>query len=316
MNLVQSLVLGITQGLTEYIPVSSTAHLILAPELFQIPRANHTYDTIIQIGTVFPVFIYFWREFARLIAAAGRIVRNGRVTKDPEERMVKYLVLGSLPAGILGLLFEKRVDRLADPSEFPYAFLVIGTALIVVGLIMWWAEATSRKVRSIDHVREGDAWVVGFAQACALIPGVSRSGSTITAGLFTGLTREAAARFSFLLMTPIMLAATGYKVLKLLRGAEASTPDEWKGMLVATVIAGITGYFAIAFLMNWLRNRSLAVFAIYRILVGGFAIGLFFMQRPSHPGEARRGPAPRVRQRAAAPAVPPAAMAPAAGTRG
>jgi undecaprenyl-diphosphatase len=290
LNVQQSLVLGVIQGLTEFIPVSSTAHLILAPQVFNVPAPRpevaHTYDTFIQIGTVIPVLIYFWHEWLKLLKAGVQIVKQGRVGEDPEQRILKYLLVGSLPAGVVGLLLEKRIERFANPAEFPPAFLIIGTSLIVVGVIMWWAELTGRKTRTIENVRTVDAWVVGCAQALALIPGVSRSGATITAGLFSGLTREAAARFSFLLMTPIMLAATGYKLLKLLKGGEVMSAGEWQGMLLATVVAAITGYAAIAFLLGWLRNRSLGVFAIYRILVGAFSIGLFFMQQPTHPGSA------------------------------
>ena len=290
MNVQQSLVLGVIQGLTEFIPVSSTAHLILAPQVLNVPAPRpeiaHTYDTFIQIGTVIPVLIYFWHEWLKLLKAGAQVLKQGRFGEDPEQRILKYLLIGSLPAGIVGLLLEKRIERFANPAEFPPAFLIIGGSLILVGVIMWWAELTGRKTRTIENVRTADAWVVGCAQALALIPGVSRSGSTITAGLFSGLTREASARFSFLLMTPIMLAATGYKLLKLLKGGEVMTAGEWQGMLLATVVAAITGYFAIAFLLGWLRNRSLGIFAIYRILVGAFSIGLFFMQQPTGPHHA------------------------------
>ncbi|MFN3649149.1 MAG: undecaprenyl-diphosphate phosphatase [Armatimonadota bacterium] len=275
--------LGLIQGFTEFIPVSSTAHLILAPEIFPIaqPRAEirHTYDTIIQIGTLIPVLIYFWREWAALLAAAARIVRKKKIGADADERMLKYLVLGSIPAAVIGFLVEDYVELLAQPEKFRGAYLCIGGALIVVGLVMWWAESIGRKSRTIEHVRLPDAWLVGVAQAMALFPGVSRSGATITAGLFAGFTREAAARFSFLLMTPIMLAATGYKTLKLLTGEAQLTSGEWSSILLATVVAAISGYAAIAFLLGYLRTRSLSVFAIYRIGLGAFAIGLYFMQR-------------------------------------
>ncbi|HEU4752260.1 MAG TPA: undecaprenyl-diphosphate phosphatase, partial [Armatimonadota bacterium] len=227
MNVPQSLVLGVIQGLTEFLPVSSTAHLILAPEIFRIPapRAEiaHTYDTFIQIGTVFPVLIYFWREWLRLLQAGARIVKNRGISADADERMLKYLLLGSIPAGVAGLLLEKKVERLASPAEFPPAFLVIGSGLILMGLLMWWVEGIGKKTRTIENLRAPDAWFVGIAQALALFPGISRSGSTITAGMFAGFTREAAARFSFLLMTPVMLAAVGYKTLKMLKGAEPLT---------------------------------------------------------------------------------------------
>lgn len=282
MDYRQSLVLGIIQGLTEFLPVSSTAHLIIAPQVFPIapPRSEiaHTYDTFIQIGTVIPVLWYFWRDWLNLIRAALRIARKRRISDDPDERMVKYLFLGSIPAGVTGLLFESRIETLADPAKNPAAYLVIGSALIVVGLVMWWAEGFGRKSRDVEHLRTPDAWLMGCAQALALWPGVSRSGATITAGLFGGLTREAAARFSFLLMAPIMFAATGYKMLKLVKGQEHLTSNEWGSMLLATGIAAVTGYVAIAFLLRWLRTRTLRFFALYRLAVGAFVIGLYLMR--------------------------------------
>lgn len=284
MDYRQSLVLGIIQGLTEFLPVSSTAHLILAPQILNIrpprPEIAHTYDTFIQIGTVIPVLWYFWADWLKLLQGALRIVRRRRIlAEDQDERMVKYLILGSIPAGVAGLLFEDKIEMLAEPQKFPPALLFIGSALIVVGLVMWWAEGFGRKSRDVEHIRMPDVWLMGIAQALALWPGVSRSGSTMTAGLFAGLTREAAARFSFLLMAPIMFAATGYKLLKMLRGHEQLTSGEWGSMLLATLVAAITGYLAIRFLLSWLRTRTLASFAIYRIALGAFVIGLYLMQR-------------------------------------
>jgi undecaprenyl-diphosphatase len=279
----QSLVWGIIQGLTEFLPVSSTAHLILAPQLLNVPgpRAEiaHAYDTFIQIGTVIPVLIYFWQDWLNLLQAAGRIITRFSVKDDPEERMVIYLVLATIPAGVLGLALNKYVEPLGDPGTFPPAYLVIGAALIAVGVVMWWAESTSRKSRDIEHLRMPDAILMGFAQALALWPGVSRSGSTITAGLFAGLTREAAARFSFLLMVPIMFAASGFKLYKLLKGGTPVSHDELLGMLLAAITAAIVGFFAIVFLLKWVRTRSLQVFAWYRILLGAFVFGLYFVQR-------------------------------------
>jgi undecaprenyl-diphosphatase len=278
----QSLVLGIIQGLTEFLPVSSTAHLILAPEILNVapprPEIAHTYDTFIQIGTVIPVLVYFWREWLAMLAAGGRIVTR-RTTGDLHERLVKYLLLGSIPAGVVGLLLESKIEDLANPRQHPTALLAIGGALIVVGILMWWAEASSRQARSIEHLRLPDALLIGCAQAAALWPGVSRSGATMTAGLFAGLSREAAARFSFLLMAPIMFAATGYKLYKMLKGTDHLVASEWSGMLLATVVAALTGYLAIAFLLRWLRTRSLSGFSIYRIALGAFVIGLYFVQR-------------------------------------
>jgi undecaprenyl-diphosphatase len=281
LDILQSLVLGVTQGLTEFIPVSSTAHLILVPE-FGInrprPAIADIYDTFIQLGTVFPVLIFFWRDWLELLRAAVRIVRSRKIGDDLHERMVKYLVIGTIPAGLAGLALKDFIHQVNDPDHFKPAFLIIGIGLIGMGLVMWWVDHTARKTRSIEKLRTPDAVLMGIAQACALFPGVSRSGATITAGLLAGLTREAAARFSFLMMTPIMLLATGYQGVKALKGEHPLTADEWSGLLLATVVAGITGYFAIAFLLNWLRTRSVTVFAIWRIALGAFSLGLFFVR--------------------------------------
>lgn len=281
-QIAQSVVLGVIQGLTEFLPVSSTAHLILAPQLLPVAELRgeiaHTYDTIIQIGTVLPVLLYFRADWLRMIQAAVRIVQQRKVSSDLDERLVKYLILGSIPAGVIGLLFEDKIEILAQPNEFRGAYLCIGLALILVGLLMGWAEAIGRKTRTLEHLGMPDAWFVGFAQAMALFPGVSRSGSTMTAGLLAGLTREAAARFSFLLMTPIMFAATGYKAVKLLKGSTPLLPGELQGMILASIVAAFTGYVAIAFLLSWLRTRTLSFFIAYRILIGLFSIGMYFMQ--------------------------------------
>ena len=289
--------MGLVQGLTEFIPVSSTAHLIIAPQFLPITRPDesiaHAYDTIIQAGTLFAALAYFWKDWARILAAVGRIIQNrGIDSKDLDERMVRYLLLGSIPAGVLGLLLEKKIDEIADPDKHVWAWLVLGVGLIGMGIVMWLVDANSRKTRDIENLKTPDALFIGCAQALALFPGVSRSGSTITAGLFTGLTREAAARFSFLLMTPIMIAATGYKFLKLLK-EPGQVGDAWGSMLLATIVAGITGYIVIGFLLGWLRTRSLMFFVSWRLAVGALCIGMYFMQ--AHPHQPARVPAASTR---------------------
>lgn len=281
--------MGVIQGLTEFIPVSSTAHLIIAPQFLPITRPDeaiaHAYDTIIQSGTLFAALAYFWKDWTRILAALGRIIRNrGIDSKDLDERMVRYLILGSIPAGVLGLILEKKIDEIADPDKHVWAWLVLGAGLIGMGIVMWVVDANSRKTRDIENLKTPDALFIGCAQALALFPGVSRSGSTITAGLFTGLTREAAARFSFLLMTPIMIAATGYKLLGLLMGKHGEhVPSEaWGSMILATIVAGITGYLVIGFLLGWLRTRSLMFFVTWRLAVGALCVGMYFMQSHSH----------------------------------
>ncbi|MBI3911245.1 MAG: undecaprenyl-diphosphate phosphatase [Armatimonadetes bacterium] len=281
LSVPQSLALGVIQGLTEFIPVSSTAHLLIAPHLFDLPEPTHphAFDTIIQAGTLLPVLLYFRRDWLRMLRALGRVVGRRRATRDPDERLALFLLFGTLPALVVGLLVERWIEGLADLNHHPLGMLVIGVALLGFGLVMLWVDRRARRTRVAEHMVAADAWFIGFGQALAVIPGVSRSGATITAGLMTGLTREDAARFSFLLYAPVMAAASGWKLLKLLRAPEALPTAEWIGMAVATVAAAIVGYACIAFLLRYLRHRSLDLFVFWRALVGALLIGMFFAQR-------------------------------------
>jgi undecaprenyl-diphosphatase len=281
LNLWSAIVLGIIQGLTEFIPVSSTAHLIIAPELLPniaTPTDPHAFDTIIQAGTLIPALLYFRKDWLELLAGAWRIIVNRRIGRDPHERLALLVLIGTIPACVLGLLVNKRVEKIADVHANPVGYLVIGMSLVVVGVLMWWIDAVSRKKRTIEQLTEVDAVAIGLGQAVALIPGVSRSGATITTGLMTGLTREAAARFSFILYAPVMLAATGFKALQVLHSHAAMPKSEWFDLFVGMIAAAIIGYLCIAFLLNYLRRHSLGVFAAYRVFVGLFLIGLWWYQ--------------------------------------
>src|SRR5689334_17983875 len=230
LNLWTAIILGIIQGLTEFIPVSSTAHLIIAPQILPglaTPTDPHAFDTIIQAGTLIPALLYFRRDWLDLLRGAARAIANRRIGRDPHERLALLVVIGTIPACVLGLLLNKKVEMLADVDHHPIGFVVIGLSLIGVGILMWWVDWTSRKKRTLEQLTEVDAAVVGLGQAVALIPGVSRSGATITTGLLTGLTREAAARFSFILYAPVMVAATGYKTLQVLRSHAPMSHSEW-----------------------------------------------------------------------------------------
>ncbi len=281
MTILQSLYLGIIQGLTEFLPVSSTAHLILAPELAPkflhfTAQPPHAFDVVIQSGTLLAVLFYFRNDWARLIRGGWDALRERTVGDDPNRKLALLVVLGCVPAGIAGLLLQKKVEPLANPQRNPLGYLVIGVALIGVGLLMGWADRISRKSRGIKSLTPGEAALVGLAQATALIPGVSRSGSTITAGLLMGLNREAAARFSFLLSAPIMLVAAVWDGLKLFRGhapAEEAIPAT--AMVAGIMAAGLVGWFCIHFLLEFLRKRSLWVFVYYRVVLGVFLIVLW-----------------------------------------
>ena len=281
MTVPQSLYLGIIQGLTEFLPVSSTAHLILAPNfapsfLKFTEEQPHAFDVALHVGTLLALLIYFRAEWGRLIRGGLSLLRERTVDDDIDRKMALLIVLGCIPAAIAGPLLEKRVDELSDPHHHPASYLVMGVVFIVFGLLMGWVDRVSRKTRSVKNLSPGEAAFVGVAQAIALIPGVSRSGATITAGLVTGLTREAAARFSFLLSAPVVAGAAAWTGLKLLRHAVPGEEALSAGVFIAGILASaVVGWFCIHFLLEFLRKRTLWVFVFYRVVLGIFLIAFF-----------------------------------------
>jgi undecaprenyl-diphosphatase len=277
MNIFQAIVLGIVQGLTEFIPVSSTAHLVFASRLVDLYggvdktlQAQQTTATIavIQLGTLLAVLIYFSRDIVNILRAFigdHLAILTGKSTpgapKLSRDAWLGWLVIiGSVPVGVVGLLFKKHIE-----GTFTKNLWVIATMMIVVGILMAIAEFVGKRERNMSQLSIGDALAVGSAQVLALIPGSSRSGSTIMGGLFTGLTRETAARFSFLLSIPA-IAASG--LLELKEALTKVPSDSFVALGVATVVSGIVGYASIWFLLRFLRTHSTAVFIIYRAIVG------------------------------------------------
>lgn len=259
MGLLESVLLGVVQALTEFLPVSSTAHLLVAGELMGYHLSDplfRAYVAIIQTGTTIAVLVYFRRDIGRLTAAALRSIARGRPLETPDSRLAWYIALGTLPAGVAGLLLEERIEALGN-------WVMVGS-LVVLGLVLLLAERLARHERAVESATWRDALLVGIGQAVALVPGSSRSGCTITAGMLLGFTREAAARFSFLLSVPIILAAGGYKLVKtvpVLRGEPA-----WvTATLVGTAVSAVAGYLVIGWLLGWLRTRTTYVFVAWRI---------------------------------------------------
>jgi len=284
MTLFQAIILGIVQGLTEFIPVSSTAHLIFASRaiglytgLNKTLQAEQTTATIavIQLGTLLAVLIYFARDIVNISKAFivdhlallrgtdssdGR--KAGRLSNDAW--LGWLIIIGSVPVGIVGLLFKKQIE-----GTFTKNLWVIATMMIVVAILLAIAELVGKRSRGMDQLGVGDALAVGSAQVLALIPGSSRSGSTIMAGLFAGEMRETAARFSFLLSIP----AIGASGLLELKQAMTKLPHGSYGSLaVATAMSGIVGYASIWFLLRFLRRHSTGVFIVYRVIVGGLIL--------------------------------------------
>jgi undecaprenyl-diphosphatase len=268
MTLLQAIVLGIVQGLTEFLPISSTAHLRIVPALFgwhfhygnkstNDPGAPFT--AVIQLGTTLAIVIYFWRELLHVTVAWVRGLYDRSVRSSLEYRLGWYLILATVPVGVIGLVFSNQIETGARN------LWLIATALIALALLLAAAEKVSRRERDEEELNTTDAVVVGTAQALALIPGASRSGTTITAGLFRGLTREAAARFSFLLSIPAVVLSGGYEAIN-----HAKDKNGPGGGLtgVALVFAFVVGLASIAWLMRWLSGHSTFIFIYYRLGLG------------------------------------------------
>jgi len=279
-------VLAIVQGLAEFIPVSSSGHLIIVRRLLGwnelSPAHELTFDVALHFGTLLSVLFYFRRTWFQIIRAAlgGRVVRfseaggedqNLTADEQREERLLLwFLAVATIPGAIAGKLLEHS----AEDYFREHIFLIAG-ALIVVALLMWWGEKVSQFNKPLTRISLSDALIVGCAQATALIPGVSRSGSTITAGLFRNMTREAAVRFSFLLSTPLIAGAALLKAHELKK--EGLPAGMHMPFLVGVVISAVVGYAAIAWLIRYLQSNNLKVFIVYRIVVGMIVIGLALM---------------------------------------
>jgi len=279
-------VLAIVQGLAEFIPVSSSGHLIIVRRLLGwnelSPAHELTFDVALHFGTLLSVLFYFRRTWFQIIRAAfgGKVVRfseasdadqNLTASEQREERLLLwFLAIATIPGAIAGKLLEHS----AEDYFREHIFLIAG-ALIVVALLMWWGEKVGELRKPLTGISLADAVIVGCAQAFALLPGVSRSGSTITAGLFRNMTREAAVRFSFLLSTPLIAGAALLKAHELRK--EGLPAGMHTPFLVGVLISAVVGYIAIAWLIRYLQSNSLKVFIIYRIVVGVIVIGLAFM---------------------------------------
>jgi undecaprenyl-diphosphatase len=261
---VQAVVYGLVQGLTEFLPISSTAHLRIVPALFKWDDPGAAFTAVIQLGTVAAVVLYFWRELAHVAVAwlLGLFDKDGR--SSLEYKMGWYLILATIPVGVFGLLFSHQIETGARN------LWLISGALIVMALVLFMAERRGSRSRTEEDITTRDAVVVGAAQALALIPGVSRSGATITAGLFQGLDRVTAARFSFLLSVPAVVASGLFEARKI---GEPGAP----GMgvtVVATVISFGVGLASIAWLLRFISRHSTFVFIWYRIALGLLLVGL------------------------------------------
>jgi undecaprenyl-diphosphatase len=263
MSALEAIVLGLVQGLTEFLPISSSGHLRIVPAFFGWEDPGAAFTAVIQLGTMAAVLLYFRADLWRIAVAWLRSLRDPSVRGEIDARMGWYIILGTIPIGVLGLAFK-------DPIETEFRTLeLIGATLIVFGLVMLGAEAVSRRDRSLRDITARDGLVIGFAQALALVPGVSRSGATISAGLLLNFDRAAAARYSFLLSVPAVVLSG---LFELRHAGEGNLPIG--ATIIATVLAFVSGYASIAFLLRYLERHSIAVFVGYRIVLGVLVIGL------------------------------------------
>jgi undecaprenyl-diphosphatase len=276
MPLIQAIILAVVQGLTEFLPVSSTAHLVLFPWLLHWPDPGEAFDVALHAGTLLAVLLYFFKDWLTLTLCG--LGMSYPKAAPPEEvaqhrRLFWFMVIGTIPGAILGKLFDKQIEEhLRLPG-------IIGVSMVVIALVMWWADSRGRHTRRIEQSTMGDAVAIGTAQALALWPGVSRSGITITAGLFRRFTREAATRFSFLLSAPLIAGAVVSKTPALIKLHKAGNLDmPLSTLAISVAVSGIVGFFVIAFFLRYLKTRTLKVFIVYRVVFGIIILVLAFLQ--------------------------------------
>ncbi|HEY4557872.1 MAG TPA: undecaprenyl-diphosphate phosphatase [Enteractinococcus sp.] len=263
MNWIEAIILGLVQGLTEFLPISSSAHLRVVGEF--LPGAadpGTAFTAINQIGTELAVLLYFWRDITRIIAQWFKALIGKVKHSDPDAKMGWLIIVGSIPIGVLGLLFEDTID-----TTFR-SLWIVATMLIIFGVFLAMADTWGQQMKPLTRLTWRDGILYGLAQSLALIPGVSRSGGTITMGLALGYTRRAAARYAFLLAVPAVFASGFYKL-----GQSIAEPDPQAAYglpetMVATVVAFIVGYAVIAWLMRFIATNSFKIFVWYRILLG------------------------------------------------
>ena len=289
MQLLQSIVLGLVQGLTEFIPVSSSAHLVIVPWLFgwddPIFRSLG-FDVALHMGTLVALVVFFWNDWVRLIGAWFKSIGQLKIGADPDRRMAWFLLVACIPGAVFGVLFERKIEQLFHPEGMPIlASSMIAMAVIIalLGALLLLADRLAKHMRPIGAIGLKDAILIGLSQALAIFPGVSRSGSTITAGLALGLEREAAARFSFLLSAPIIAGAGAKSLYDFLRGHEAASGAAASSfaaglpvVLIGFIVAALSGFLCIKVLLSFLQKHTTKAFVYYRwalaILVVAFAL--------------------------------------------
>lgn len=262
MSWIEAIILGIVQGLTEFLPISSSAHLFFVPQLFGWPDPGASFTAVIQLGTMAAVLLFFWRDIVRIASAWIRSLWTPSLRGTLDARMGWYIILGTIPIAVFGLAFSDQIKTVARDLR------LTASMLIIFGILLWVADRFRPQRKQEADLTLKDSMIYGLAQSLALIPGVSRSGATITAGRALSYNRESAARFSFLLSIPAIVLSGLFEMKDI--GKDGSVP--WGPTIVATLVSFAVGYAAIAWLLRWLTSHSVLVFTIYRIVVG---LGIF-----------------------------------------
>lgn len=278
MSVIEAIFLGILQGLTEFLPISSTGHLTIAGKLMGLisvenPERWTSFIAVIQLGTLLAIIIYFWNDLWNILIdffKENLFQRKKYSDQNVNSRLGWLIIIGSIPVVIIGLGFKDVIEGALTKNLY-----VIAASLIILALILALAERVGKFTRDLKDITWKDSLLIGFAQSLALIPGSSRSGTTITAGIFVGLKRETAARFSFLLSVP---AIFGSGLLQFYESLEYINFDGWLNLIIATIAAAISGYFTIAFLLSFLKKHSTMVFVFYRIFLGVLIIVLISLE--------------------------------------
>jgi undecaprenyl-diphosphatase len=273
MPIFQVIILALIQGITEFLPISSSGHLKLVPWLLGWPEHSLTFDIALHVGTLAAVLLFFFRDWLQLIAQ-GFGVSYGDDPQLKQNRMLLwYLAVASIPAGIIGLIFEKQAEEWRSP-------FLIGGMMIGIGLLMWLAERAGSEKRNLAGITLPDSAVIGAAQALAVVPGVSRSGATIATALFRDIDRSAAARFSFLLSTPVIAGAGASALHHLMK--EGGVPADMKtAFALGILISAVSGCAVIALFLKYLRRHTLRAFILYRVVFGIIVIALALFRRPA-----------------------------------
>jgi len=257
MGWFEAIILGIVQGLTEFLPISSSAHLFFVPQLFGWEDPGASFTAVIQLGTMAAVLLFFWRDIVRIISFWVRSLWTPELRGTLDARMGWYIIFGTIPISILGLVFSKQVTTIARDLR------LTASMLILFGILLYLADKLGKQSKTEHDLTLRDGVLYGLAQALALIPGVSRSGATITAGRALGYNREAAARFSFLLSIPAVVLSGLFEAKDIGSGTVT-----WGPTIIATIVSFVVGYASIAWLLKWLTSHSVVIFTAYRIVVG------------------------------------------------